>query len=813
MSFSINKKDNNIIDIPYLNKYIKGILENNIYKYYTITIPYDYYKISFNLYSSHGKAYIKLGKNHKCNKENSIWELNPKDNKYDRIIIEANDKNIEKSSLKGVSFSIGIINKEDMYDNKLFYLEIEGLYNNLIPYYHLSSERSIICDTKENLFCHVLLYINHNYNNNKNLLYAYPYNGDIKIYVKYYSDINERNYHNSIENLFPNENYYDHKVEKGKNFIFLNTENIINKNSDVYILITIYSDHGNNKIKLVSNTIDTSKALLRFGTDELFYFYKNIEFNLPYDTNSDDNYLMNIKTIKGTQKFAINNGETISDLNGNYYIELKANLTEKSFDINKIDDNEDEEGFIINYNKIKNDKIFCLEKNIKNEIILSLSDDDNLLPQYAYTKLNIDSSLKVEILFHDITYEENKYNNEDNFDIKAYIINKDTLNKRKKEPTIKIEGEEIKGVYLIYEKIGLINISKDKIKNDDEYYLYIIINKSNNNKNIYKTIKFQYAVNEEEKGLQIYQNKFYFSDINNIKKEDYYIIKKQSNFDKYIIIDLAENIPVLNNLEIKNELFKDNINKLNKNSDEDLITEFDFNGRKRILVELKNYDGVKLYIKKKSNEEKNKLYSINYNFVNNLSNFENFTNFNDTILISANKENKSRTDLMFNNIIKFINSSRVKSFNYYFDIFQPKDELKQKSNIYTTFLGNRDEENIIYGTILNNRNIFSQNVSIKLNMTKSELQNYYIRLLADIFYMDGTRKKYLYNMTLIDIDKKIVNSNAGSKMALYIFIFVPITCVVVVVAVLIYIKKKNKENDINNDIEIESDSLIPQDNN
>ena len=97
-------------------------------------------------------------------------------------------------------------------------------------------------------------------------------------------------------------------------------------------------------------------------------------------------------------------------------------------------------------------------------------------------------------------------------------------------------------------------------------------------------------------------------------------------------------------------------------------------------------------------------------------------------------------------------------------------------------------------------------------MTKSELQNYYIRLLADLFYMDGTRKKYLYNMTLIDIDKKIVNSNAGSKMALYIFIFVPITCVVVVVAVLIYIKKKNKENDINNDIEIESDSLIPQDN-
>ena len=810
VSFSINKKDNSVIDIPYLNKYIKGNLEKDIYKYYTITIPYDYYKISFNLYSSQGKAYIKLGKGHICNKDNSLWELNPKD-KFDRIIIEANDKNIEKTSLNGISFSIGIINKEDIISNKLFYLEIQGLYNNIIPYYHLSSERSIICDTKDNKFCHTLLYINHNYNNNKNLLYAYPYNGDIKIYIKYYSEIKEKNYHNSIENLFPNEIHYDKKTEKGKYFIFLNTENIFDKNSDIYILITIYSETINNKIKLVSNNLDISKALLTYGTDELFYFNKNIKFELPFDKNSNNNYLMNVKTIKGTQVLTINNGETIPDLNGNYFIELKSNSKEKSFDIHNINANEVEQGIIINYQEIKNDKLFYLEKNIKNEIILSLSNDKNLFPQYAYTKLDFSFSTKIEILFHDITFDKNNKNNEDNFDIKSYIINRDILNKRKFNSKIKIEGEEIKGEYLIYEKTGLIYISKDKIKNDDEYYLYIIINKSNDNKNIYKTIKFQYSVNEEEKGLQPYQNKFYFSNINNINKEDYYIINKQTNLDKYIIIDFAENIPVLNNFEIKKELFKDNIDNLNENSDENLIQEFDYNGRKRILVELNNYDGIKLYIKQKSEPIKNKYYSINYYFVNNLTNLENLTKFNDTIFISSDKNNKSRTNLTFNNIVRQRRSSRAKSFNFYLDIFQLKDELKQKSNIYTTYLGNRNEKNIIYGIILNNKNIFSRNVTIELNMTKDELKNYSIRLLADIFYIDGTRQKYIYNMTLIDIDKKSVNNNIGSKMALYIFIFVPITCVVVVIAVMIYIKKKNKENDINEDIE--SDSLLPKDNN
>lgn len=812
VSFNINKKentqDNSVIDIPYLNKYIKGNLENDIYKYYTITIPYDYIKISFNLYSSIGKAYIKLGKSEICNKDNFIWELNPK-YEFDTITISAYDKNIDKSSLKGISFSIGIINKEEISDNKLFYLEIQGLYSNPIPYYHLSSERSIICDTKENSFCHVLLYINRNYNNNKNLIYALPLNNDIKIYVKYYSEISETNYHNSLTNFFPNEKYYDIKTEKGTNFIFINTENIFDNNSNLYILMTILSDIANNKIKLVLNSLDTSKTLLSYGTEELFYLNKNIEFNLPYDTNSDNNnYLMNIKTIKGIQELQINDGEIISDLNGNYYIETKANINKKSFGINNINEKEKEQGFLINYNLLRNNNLFYLEKNIKNEIILPLSNDKKLLPQYAYTKLNINSSLKIEILFLDITYERNININVDNFDIKAYIINQETLNKRKQDPTIKIEGEEIKGNYLIYEKTGLIHISKDQIKKDDEYYLYIIINKSTDNKNVYRTIKFQYSVNEEEKGILPYQNKFYYSGINNGIKEDYYIIKRQSDLIKYIIIEIAENIPVLNNFYIRKELFKDN-NELNENSDENLIKEFDYNGRKRILVELKNYDGIKLYIKKNTKEEKYKYYSINYYLVNNLNNFENFTNFNNTIFISANKNNNTRTNLIFNSIMRYRRASRAKSSELYLDIIQIKDDIKNKSNVYTTYIGNHDEKNIIYSTKINTRNnFFSRNITFEINMTKSELKNYAVRLLADIFYTDGTRQKYIYNMTLIDIDSK--NNNPGSKVALYLFIFVPIICVIVVVAVLIYLKKKNKEKDIID--EVENDSLLPKDN-
>ena len=537
VSFSINTKineENSIVEIP-LNKYIKGILEKNKYKYYTVAIPYDYYKISFNFHSTFGKAYIKLGKGDICTKNSSLWEINSNDD-FGRIIIAANDDNIGKETLNGISFSIGITNKENLElnnDDLLYYLEIQGLYNNPKPYYHLTSERSIICNTDDDLFCYAILHINRNYNNNKNLLYAFPNLGSIKIYAKYYSEIAEVSYQKSIENLFPSETDFDQKME-GKNYIFLNSGNKIDENSDLYILLTIYSETKNNKIKLISNNLDTSKTLLSYGSESLIYFVRDIKFHLPYDNlNNNNSYYLNIRTIKGTQQFIIENIATISNLNGNYFIELQANPSGKSFEIDNLNLDEKEQGIIINYSKSKEDKLFQIEKNIKNEIFLSLKGDKSL-PQYAYTKLESNSSIKVEIFFHDITYQQNP-NSIDIFKISGYIINKETLNKRIYNPNTEIKGELIQGNYLIYEKTGIIEISKDKILKDDEYYLYIIIEKENENKNVYRSIKVQYTVNEKEKGMELNQNKFYYSQLNNINQQDYYIINKQSDLDKYII--------------------------------------------------------------------------------------------------------------------------------------------------------------------------------------------------------------------------------------------------------------------------------------
>ena len=788
VSFSIIQKNNeakesNIVEMN-INKYIKGLFEKNEYKYYTVTIPEDYYQISINLYSPYGKGCIKLSKEGDC-----LWEINPKDN-FGRVIIYSSDVKIGKSSLKDVNIIIGITNKKDIpegdiYDNLYYYLEIQGLYNNEIKYYRLTSERSIICDTGNENYCHVLINKNHYYNINYNLIYASLLENKaeegINIYANFYTenDFYKKSFFDSIQNLFPNNTDYSQN-SNGKNYLLFDSKKMSDK-IDNYILLTIDCGKKNNSIKLILSGSDVSKTLLPYNTEKLIWLYRDINFFLPYDynnKNNDEKYLINIKTLGGSSELVINNGDSFSDINGNYYLVAKSYISEKSFEINYIE----ESILIINYKKLNNDKIFNIDKNIKNEISFYFS-EDNSFPQYAYTKLN--SALKVEILFHDITYKE--YLNEDNFILKAYIINKNTLYERINNPETKITGDVIEGYYLKYEKTGIIKIESNNIKTDDEYYLYIIVDKDANNKNIYKTIKTQYSVNEFELGMEIYPGKYYFSCLEKNNSKDYYLINKKIK-DNYIIIDVAENIPVKNSFDFQ-------IKEINSNKilDESNIQKFDFHGRKRILANLTGYKGLNLWITKNSNGDENyKNYSINYYSLTDLESFDNYTNFNDSLIIEKVKNKKKKSILIFNNIWRSKPFSSVKNITYYIDIFEKNNEFKDYNSIFSTYIGNHNEKKIKNITV-SNIMMFEQNITVEIDYSKDNLKNkYLVRVMADIDNNDGTRDKFLYNSTLIDNDeqKKVdVNEN----LVLYVILYMVIVCLVIMIIVVILLKRHKKK--------------------
>ena len=797
VSFNINNKkkeiknENSVVDMG-INKYVKGNFEDKEYKYYTFIVPEDYYKISINLYSPYGKAFIREGYGYSCNEDEYFWEINPKDN-FGRVIIHNTDVKIDDSSLKGVAFSIGITKRKDLQEQDInnnylyYYLEIQGLYNNDKEYYHLTSERSIICDTGNDNYCHVLLTINRFYNIEYNLIYSSLINNNlekINIYSKFYTQFNQQ-YIDSIQDLFPTNTDYS-QSSNGKNYLLLDSKQM-KDNIDNYILLTIDCGKKNSLIKLILSGPDVSKTLLHFNTERLIWLYQDINLYLPYDYNNNsisENYLVNIKTLKGSSELVINNGDSFTNMKGNYYVEAKSYNTAKSFEINYIEDT----ALLINYEQLIDDKLFKLEKNIKNEVSFSFS-EDNALPQYAYIELN--KALKIEVLFHDIIYN-NYVNDDDLFNVKTYIINKDTLNKRKMNPKTEIKGELIEGYYLKYEKSVIIKIESDKIKTDDEYYAYIIIEKNNNNKNIYKTIKVEYSVNEIESGMEIYPNKFYFSSLAKNNSHDYYLINKQSDQDNYFIIDIAENIPVKNYFDFQVEFYPEN--KLYQNVNEPQIQKIDYNGRKRIIANLTKtgYEGLKLYVTKNAADENYKNYSINYYSVSNIESFENYTNFNDSLIITSNNKN---TNLTFNNLWRFKRFFTVNNITYYIDIFEKNDEFSNYKSIFSTYIGNRDEK--IYKKMsATSLYLFDQNLTVEIDIPKEDLKNkYFIRVLADMANSDGTRDKFIYNSADLidnggDEPKKV---DVDENLILYVILYMVIVCLIIMIVVAIFLKlHKNK---------------------
>ena len=734
VSFSINKKwkdnnaENGIIEMT-LNKYIKGTFKKDEYKYYTITIPYDYQKISINLYSNKGKAYIKEGKFNFCKKEDHSWELSSNGG-FERIVIDANE-HLKVNSLKGVSFSIGITHDESYEikddDNLFYYLEIQGLYNDENPFYHITSERSIICNTNNNLYCNGILYIDSNHNNNKSLISAVPNLGKATIYAKVIaaSEFEQITYDQSIQDMFPTNEKYEQKSEEN-NYIFINTENT----KDVYILLTIYSDQKNDKIQLLSNGFDSKKILIPYGTEKLVDVNQNIEVTFPYDYEASDNsdYIINIKSIKGRHDALIKGDRILYNIDGNYYVRVKYNET---FYIFKDELNSENEAIIISCEPKKTENNFKLEKNIKNEIILLTQKNlQEFFPQNTY--IEITSPLKVEIYFHDIVYRS--LDSEDKFKIKAKIKNSKGV----------IVEEEIYTEYLLKEKTAIVKITEEEIKTDDRYYLYITVDKDySENINIYKEMQVQYIANEA-KDMEIIPNKFYFSFINNNNKKDIYIINKKQESDKYIVIDFSEKTPILDNFVIETDLISNN------------IKEIDFHGRKRFIAELGTNNGINFSISRKTYDDNKKYYLLNYYSVDDLSNIEDYNGFNDTLFISQNKDNKYKSNLIFNNMMIYKKLTNAKNLVYYIDVFEKNEEIKESKNIYSIYLGNHDDDYIKESIFVNNvtddysKELFSEVIDIPKEQLK---ENYVIRVLADMINENDQRERFVYNAELVDIDE------------------------------------------------------------
>ena len=311
---------------------------------------------------------------------------------------------------------------------------------------------------------------------------------------------------------------------------------------------------------------------------------------------------------------------------------------------------------------------------------------------------------------------------------------------------------------------------------------------------------------EGENFVNLYPKTYYYRSMEEPSSTDYYYIQKSSKNDTHIIIDMAENIPVYDNFFVI-------VNPENEKTEKNMQV-LDYNGRKRIIVNLTDSDGAYLWVTKNHlGDNKYKNYSLIYYSVNNLDLLDEYSDFNNSIIINKNKE---KSTLLINNIKNSFNF--IKEVTYYVDIIPKENDIKFDKRIDTIYMGNRDE------SIIKSQKMLKSNdeiIHIDIDYDKNEtLYNYSVRLIAEIVKNDGSKDKCKYNATLVDFggeeeekkdedkdkdkDKDKEKENKGNENSddnTLLYILIPIIVLVVIIAVIIIVILIRKKRVQNSDVE------------
>ena len=780
-SFSIDKRrkdieQNGVINLL-LNNYIKGNMTKNIYKYYTFTLNFDIKKISINFYSYYGRLFVKLGKGHIVNEDNYDWKLERNNNRNYRLIISCEDEKIGKDSLKNVHFSIGIIPSDTIDENNMntyYFLQVQTLHNDNVNYYYLESERSIICKTEDYEYCNIVIPLLNENNDGNIVVYASSITNEesnINILSKYYYDyqINNISFNESIAQKFPTEEDHDHS-SNGKKYLLLDdrTHLIL---SD-YIFLTIDTKEKNNTIRIIlspsSNIIKTS---LPPFTERLIFINEKetVNFTILDNNHPSNDYILNIKTLSGISELVLGENDYYSEIYGNYINEISPDYT-TPMQINNVNNYLNMSNILIISFTQKDNQIrgYNLIKNINNEISFSLT--ENPFRQYGYFEMK-NKNIKLNIYLHDIEYKG--YRKSLNlFNIDAMIVPDDgnTFN--------------VNGNYLIYENIGYMDFRYYTGKYINESYdIYAFIERAYGNDNVYKKIKEQITVSEiyENNEIKITPGAKYFYSLNDNEDIISLVLTKNTNQNIFWLIDIAENIPVLNKFKYIFEVGDRNISDYQS---------YDYMGKKRIIIDDSKYyineNYIKLFIFKNDiNDSIPANLTIQYYTLPEISSIQEYKDFDNYIYIQNSEE---RSNFTFKNLLYYYNDS-LSSVTYYIDIYNKTEECANYNNIYTVFLGNRDDENIVFHRTIDWLKSDYENYT---QYIPKELENdtLLIRVVASFINNKGFEERIVYK-----VDNEDENPDSESEymfsLVVYICVFIALTIIaIIVILILVNIEKK-----------------------
>ena len=671
------------------------------------------------------------------------------------------------------------------YVFRIFYLKEKE-----ILFYPADSDFENTClpeKEKDKYYCNIIFGNTFNEINNDFSITGEKQNEYFKVYV----NVIHKN------NSLIDSKYYDFKYiyMNGKNNTSFNIYNDVYNNSEIsHFIFRFEFNEGGIKNIISSFSYKSNEHFPQIYSSRMYFLYdRDLYFNYSLINNYKlvyqwlSGYIGNINlnligfenNIYSTRNFR-GKPMVIPVTNEHKYMIFEVSKTEFIF------------YFKLNYNMRNKGMEEIISGEARSEIINHAN-----FPLFYYLNLRKKEDIKVDINIRINSYSFFEFKN--NFEIKGYIVEKDVINKKRKDELIVLKEEEgVIGTYCEWFGLGLLQLNKKSIK-DNEYLLISISNKGksiiNSSYVILEIVNKEYFGNYDD----------YFMPINQYMIETFQINENKTRaYNKYyIVVNDKYRYDYKNDSEVLIEFspnFQDMRLNLDNNTNYKYIPSIEEGSQKFRLTDIK--DGpIHFNVTNPKNRTKGNyilryyytenqfeyLYSFDKNFEYKL---ENSNSDNVSFSLTFNNINVSQYYEPFNPIIKKYNITFY-IYAFLYPINTSSEELVNTSSlIYNRkYIYQNKTKSICY---------FDKNIYLYFNNVSREHNFIYdltlkINAFIDYNILNEEFLVYTINLNLTGIGKK---PESMSKLTIILIIMgcIAIIIILVIVSFLIYIKLKNNNN-------------------
>ena len=782
---SKNEK-NQITSIP-IDKYIVHSLPQNqmlddYYKYYSLYVPSEGKELIIEFQSELCDMYVKEG-NQIPSKKYYDYKFIP--NSSGASIFKIKRK--EGSTLKGKIFTFAVgTSKAQVLFTSLYTFRLrlpDENYNELIV---VQSDQKAICDiSNDNEYCFYMIPLReyHNIDN----IYVHAYSNVISDIVFYFKQIDSKiidlnnideikknlpmknNTNQTSENAFET-NYYNVKIYHESISSYLLIGVLSSKKSTIVLQSTFYS---------YINIIEPNPS-----SEQLFHISGDKKITLSFPLNN--NYFAYINGIQGNGIINILNSNRKYNLKGSKD-SLGVAVTLQTKDNFKIEiSNKEYFSFYVYYEQRSDQNFDDLEYGTNGQMFYY----ENDLPIIYYSKVPDEEEVNFIINIKNYTIKNNSNDeiNNDQFTLNALVVSETAILEKKRDKDKNPDPSFMfSGTFDPILNVGVLHFTKkefDNCKTNGTKYLYVILNKNRENKNIYSNFETEYSVLPlNSKNYYAPYNQYYFGTYLK-NSSNTYRLKKNDERDKYIRIEFSTNDPNIN--YAINDKFIDNNPD---NNDNIIVSNIKSFGKNIILIELpEKTNQIYFYVKENGT-------SIFGDFSLKFISAQKKEDFIDYVIEKTKIEKSgSGSDLILKfNPIKNNKTNIIVPSKYFLRIIE-KNEIE--NNEIVTGIGLlKVKPKKIYSIISNNN---ETELSFKLNNFKSE-KSCYFNLIG--ITNDDSNEYLAY-----DLLENIIDINRTNIWFIIVIIILGFVLCGLIFLFYFYYRKLKRENDdlktkVDNDIQ------------